>query len=216
MSVYRYFVVVPTFRRDQPAVAATLEQVASSFTYPTEFQVVDGSRGKVPALRDALDAHLRRPDPCDIYVTLDDDLELPENWQHFISRAFAVLPRLGAAGIDLTDTEEGRRYVMEHLLGPVQQTEDVIYRRVPRHNIAGCLIAMRLKVAAAAGNAPDLGVKYDFSEDGWRCGRVRRLGWQLAYVVTPTKCRIVHYHDAEYDASKARDSEIVKRHLGWR
>jgi hypothetical protein len=209
----RYCVVMPTFRGQYPEVAATIGQVTRSFTYPTEFFVLDGSDGKVPALHQGLQQH-GHPDRYDLYVTLDDDLELPENWQHFLARAFAVMPRLGAAGIDLTDTEEGRAYVMEPLLGPVEQLEDVVFRRVPHHNIAGCLVAMRMDLARAVGNAPDQGVKYDLSEDGWRCAQVRALGWEMVYVVTPTKCRLIHYPDYEgYGARKARDIEIMKRRL---
>jgi hypothetical protein len=37
----------------------------------------------------------------------------------------------------------------------------------------------------------------------------------MAYVVTPAKCRLIHYPDYEgYRARKAQDIEVVKRRIG--
>jgi hypothetical protein len=190
-------VVIPTFRGDDPEVVATIEQVKRSLTEPTDFLLLDGTPGKAVALQRALETY-GDPEKYDLWVTVDDDIELPENWQHFIDRAFAVIPGLGAAGIDLTDTPEGCDLIIESLLGPVEQLEDVMFRSVTVHNLVGICIAMPMVVAFEVGNyvAPArYGLLLPAGEDGWRSNAVKARGLKLVYVVTPGKVRLRQYQD---------------------
>ena len=100
----RFLVVIPTHRLH--LAAETIEQVRQSLTYPTDFHVLDGRPSKVHAINKALH-ELLDPAVHDIYVTVDDDLILPANWQHFIACAFDRIKNLGICGIDMEGDECG-------------------------------------------------------------------------------------------------------------
>jgi hypothetical protein len=210
----KFLILIPTVR-DRAWVAKNLENVYASLTYPTDVLVKDGTRGKSATLNHVLEKVL---DPAEYshYVTLDDDILLPYNWQHDVLRAFAVRPRLGAVGLDYSNTEEGRAYMLE--LNPEEVYEDVTIRPLHRQNIAGAIIVMPTQVAKSVGPYPLNGVTtYEFDEDGFRCMRVKQLGFITGYVV-PTNGypTMLHAPDTkEYLDKKAADIEYIQKKRKW-
>lgn len=216
--VDRFLVVVPTHR--VRLAAATIDKIRQSFTYPTEFHLLNGTAGKVMALNKALTTVL---DPArhDIYVTIDDDILPPYNWQHDFACAFDRVPNLGVCGIDMIGSEMGEGIMANAINAPRQQIADVLFRNTTKfQNVAGACMAMRPHVAKSIGPYPfaDDGRHHYTDEDGWRCHRAGQLGYQFGYVTNPNGVlELFDYDDApEYIEKKAQDMANWRANPSWR
>ena len=209
----RFLIVVPTIRRSLPGFDEAQNRLRTSFTQPTELHVLDGAAGKAQTLNAAY-VVLLKPSAADIYVTLDDDLIPPPGWQDVLSRAFDANPKWGALGLWLG---EPHRAYMGLASGALPQVVAGVECFAAENHLVGCLIAFRREVALAVGKIPDSREKYQYWEDGWRGGRVRELGFGMAYVYAP-ECvpELVAYEDSpEYLAAKAADIASAKRGSLW-
>jgi len=206
----RFLVVVPTHRL---AVAqATIDELQMSFTYPTEFHVLDGTPSKCHALNKAL-AELLDLARHDIYVTIDDDILPGANWQHFIACAFDRIPKLGACEVDYSGTDEGRALMANAIDSPVQQVRDIHFRDATGFmNLAGGCFAIRPALAKQIGPYPfaDDGRQYHADEDGWRSHQVTRRGWKVGYVTNPNEpVRMIEHTDsADHSRRKSTDIDL--------
>ena len=209
----RFLIVVPSIRRSLPGFGEAQERLRSSLTRPTELHVLDGFAGKAQTLNLAYDTLLQASD-AEVYVTLDDDLVPAPGWQDELARAFDANPRWGALGMWLG--EPHRAYM--GLAPDVLPAEVAGVRCFPAEShLVGCLVAFRREVALQAGRIPGSRERYQYWEDGWRGGRVRALGYELAYIYAPDRLpEIVFYEDSpEYLASKSRDIASAKNRGFW-
>jgi len=209
----RFLVVVPTFRR---AVAqATIDLLEKSLTYPTEFHVLDGSKGKCHAINAALVDRLRLG-THDIYCTVDDDLIMSSNWQHFIACAFDRVPMLGVCGIDYQGSEVGESLMSAAINVRIKQVADIEFRDCTGvQNVAGGCLAMPAAVAKKVGPFPlaNDGRIYHLEEDSWRCHRAITLGYRIGYVSNPNGVvESVNYQNEQgYDDKKRADIALFYR-----
>lgn len=213
----RFLVVVPTHRPDQSQ--HTVDSLKASCTYPTEFHQLDGRPSKVHAINKALQ-DLLSVERHDIYVTIDDDILLPENWQHSIACAFDRVPRLGACGIDYAGTEDGEVLMAAALAVQRKQVKDILFRDTTRiQNVAGGNMAIRSNIAKAIGPYPlaSDGRQYHVDEDGWRCHRVERLGYRYGYVTNPNGVvqMLTYRNTEEYVAKRQLDLEDWQQNPTW-
>ncbi len=214
----RFLVVVPTHRPELSQ--GTIDILRESLTYPTEFHQLDGRPSKVHAINKAL-RELLDPAKHDLYVTVDDDLIFPANWQHFIACAFDRIPKLGACGVDYSGTEKGRELMANAMNAAVKQVRDIKFRDCTGFmNLAGGCFAMRSHLAAQIGPYPyaDDGRQYHGDEDGWRSHQVTKRGWRVGYVTNNNESvRMIDYQDApEYLERKQRDIETWKLNPVWK
>jgi len=209
----RFLVVVPTFRRE--AAQSTIDLLEKSLTYPTEFHVLDGIKGKCHALNYALTEILDAK--ChDIYCTVDDDLIMSPNWQHFISCAFDRLPSLGVCGIDYRGSEVGESLMSAAINVRIKQVADIEFRDCTGvQNVAGGCMAMPAGVAKKVGPFPlaNDGRIYHLEEDAWRCHRAITLGYRIGYVSNPNGVvEFVGYADEQgYSDKKRADIALFYR-----
>lgn len=213
----RFLVVVPTHRPEQSQ--ETIDALKNSCTYPTEFHQLDGRPSKVHAINKALQ-DLLSVDRHDIYVTIDDDILLPENWQHYIACAFDRVRRLGVCGIDYIGTPDGEELMAAGCFVPRRPVKDIWFRDTTRiQNVAGGNLAMLSHVAKAVGPYPikDDGRQYHGDEDGWRCHRVQLLGYRYGYVTNPNGVvkMLRHQDTAEYLEKKQQDVDLWKANPFW-
>lgn len=209
--------MVPTHRPEQSQ--PTIDALRASCTYPTEFHQLDGRPSKVHAINAAMQ-NLLFVDRHDIYVTIDDDILLPENWQHSIACAFDRIPRLGACGIDYAGTPEGMILMAAGATVQRQQIKDILFRDTTKiQNVAGGNLAMLSQVAKAVGPYPikDDNRQYHADEDGWRCYRVQQLGFCHGYVTNPNGVvqMLSHQDSPEYVVKKQSDIEIWQQNPRW-
>ena len=202
----RYLVVVPTHRLG--VARSTIDLLEKSLTYPTEFHVLDGSKGKCHAINSALVDRLRLG-THDIYCTVDDDLVMPPNWQHFIACAFDRVPQLGVCGIDYRGSVVGELLMSAAINAPIRRVADIEFRDCTGvQNVAGGCLAMPAAVAKKVGPFPlaDDGRTYHLEEDSWRCHRAITLGYRIGYVSNPNGVveLLNHPNDQGY-ADKKRD-----------
>lgn len=205
----KFLVVVPTIRQALPGFQDTMAQLQASFTHPTEFHILDGSKSKPDALNTAFD-ELLIPSDCDVYVTVDDDYIAGKNWQDEVAKAMEVLPEVGAFGVWLGDTPEMREVMGAYLIGPEIKKDGLTYRELAKtHHIAGALIAFRREIAIGVGKQPESEFAYQIWEDAYRGRRVRLLGKELAYIVLPgDPPRLIEYPDTkEYLERKQREMD---------
>jgi len=209
----RFLVVVPTFRRE--AAQATIDTLEGSLTYPTEFHVLDGIKGKCHALNYALTEILDAK--ChDIYCTVDDDLIMSPNWQHFIACALARVPQLGVCGIDYRGSEAGESLMSAAINVRIKQVADIEFRDCTGvQNVAGGCMAMPAGVAKKVGPFPlaNDGRIYHLEEDSWRCHRAITLGYRIGYVSNPNRViEFVGYADEQgYSDKKRADIKLYYR-----
>lgn len=213
----RFLVVVPTHRPEQ--AQETIEALKNSCTYPTEFHQLDGRPSKVHAINKALQ-DLLCVNRHNIYVTIDDDILLPENWQHYIACAFDRVRRLGACGIDYIGTPDGEELMAAGCFVPRRPVKDIWFRDTTQiQNVAGGNLAMLSHIAKAVGPYPIAsdGRQYHADEDGWRCHRVERLGYRYGYVTNPNGVvRMLRHRDTpEYIAKKEIDIDLWKQNPAW-
>jgi len=202
----RFLVVVPTFRK--ALAQATIDTLERSFTYPTEFHVLNGIKGKCHALNksltEILDARCH-----DIYCTVDDDLIMSPNWQHFTACALARVPQLGVCGIDYRGSEVGESLMSAAIDVQIKQVADIEFRDCTGvQNVAGGCMAMPTSVAKSVGLFPfaDDGRIYHLEEDSWRCHRAISLGYRIGYVSNPNGViECVSYADEHGYSNKKRD-----------
>jgi hypothetical protein len=205
----KFLVVVPTIRQSLPGFEDTMAQLKASFTHPTEFHILDGSKSKPDALNRAYD-ELLTPSDCDVYVTVDDDYIAGKNWQDEIAKAMDVLPEVGAFGIWLGDKLEMLEVMGAYLIGPELKKNGLRYRELAKtHHIAGALIAFRREIAIGVGKQPESDFGYQIWEDAYRGRRVRLLGKELAYIVLPEgpPHLIVYADTKEYLEKKQREMD---------
>jgi len=213
----RFLVVVPTHR---PHLAQeTIDRLRESLTYPTEFHQVCGHPSKVHAINLALQT-LLDPARHDLFCTVDDDVIMPENWQHSVACAFDRVKDLGACGIDLEGTPEGELYMAAAMQAPVQQVRDIAFRDTTNiQNVCGACITMPASLAKQIGPYPftEDGRQYHADEDGWRCWRVIVMKKRHGYVVSPNGCaRLVVYEDSpEYLNRKQADIANWQENPNW-
>ena len=213
----RFLVVVPTHRPELSQ--ATIDQLKDSLTYPTEFHQLDGKPSKCHAINRAL-TELLDTSRHDIYVTVDDDLIFPENWQHSIACAFDRIPKLGACGIDYAGTPEGESLISLAMQAPQQQIRDIVFRDITGvQNLAGGLFAMRSQLAKEIGPYPyaDDGRQYHADEDGWRSHQVTRRGYRVGYVMNPNgTVQFIGYNDCRrYQEKKKEDIQNWRSNPSW-
>jgi hypothetical protein len=187
----------------------TIERLRESLTYPTEFHILDGTPSKCHAINRAM-TELLDTSRHDVYVTVDDDLVFPENWQHSIACAFNRIPQLGACGIDYAGSEEGEALIAASMTAPVRPVRDILFRDITGiQNLAGGLFAIRSALAKQIGPYPytNDGRQYHLDEDGWRSHQVTKRGHRVGYVTSPNGVvEFLHYSDnREYVEKKQRD-----------
>lgn len=156
----------------------------------------------------------------DIYCTVDDDLVLPENWQHFIACAFDRIPNLGICGVDLEGTIDGESVMAAAMQAPKRQIRDIVFRDTRGfQNVAGAVMAMPTAIAKRVGPYPfaDDGRQYHADEDGWRCHRVATMGYRYGYVTNPNGNvqLLQHVDDREYVETKNRDIGNWRENPTW-
>lgn len=213
----RFLVVVPTHRPQQSQ--STIDALRESCTYPTEFHQLDGTPSKSHAINKAL-TELLSTERHDIYVTIDDDILLPENWQHFIACAFDRVPRLGACGIDYAGTADGEALMRAAMRVTRRQVKDIMFRDTTTvQNVAGGNMAMPANIAKAVGPYPirEDGRQHHVDEDGWRCHRVKQLGYRYGYVTNPNGVVTLLQHEdtPEYIAKKQSDYKLWLQNPRW-
>jgi len=215
--VTRFLVVVPSHR---PHLSqGTIDRLRDSLTYPTEFHQLDGRPSKVHAINRAL-AELLDTSRHDIYVTVDDDLIFPENWQHSIACAFDRIPKLGACGIDYAGTADGETLIDVAMKAPQRQVRDIVFRDITGvQNLAGGLFAIQSALAKQIGQYPysEDGRQYHLDEDGWRSHQVTRRGHHVGYVTSPNGVvEFLKYDDSpEYVAKRAADIAVWRTNPVW-
>lgn len=181
----RFLVVVITHRYHLSK--GTIELLEKSLTYPSDFHILDGTPSKVHALNNALDT-LLGDEKHTIYTTVDDDVILPPNWQHYIACALDRVPKLGICGIDMAGTKEGDFYMANAMSAARRKIKDVVFRDTTGiQNVAGASMSMRPALAKESGKYPlaDDGRQYYCDEDGWRCHQVAKRGYRYGYVTNP-------------------------------
>jgi hypothetical protein len=207
-----FLLVVPTIRQTRPGFPEAMERLRASLTLPSDLRILDGAAGKAQTLNAAYDT-LLTPSEATIYVTLDDDVIPPPGWQERIVAAFEANPRRGALGLYLGEPHHAYMGLPADF---IPQGEEI----PTQNNLVGCLIAFRKEIAIGVGKIPDSPQKYQFWEDGWRCQRVRALGYDLAYLYDPDAIpELVTYADPEeYTAAKSADiaasQDVARRVLG--
>lgn len=157
----------------------------------------------------------------DIYVTIDDDILLPENWQHFIACAFDRVPNLGVCGIDYEGTPEGEELINVALMVPRRPVRDILFRDTTRvQNVAGGNMAMPSHLAKTIGPYPyaDDGRHYHADEDGWRSHQSAKRGYRHGYVTNPNgPVRMLLYNDStDYLQKKSEDISRWRSDPVWR
>lgn len=213
----RFLVVVPTHRRDKSQ--QTIDELKNSCTYPTEFHQLDGRPSKVHAINKALQ-DLLSVERHDIYVTIDDDILLPENWQHYIACAFDRVRKLGVCGIDYAGTPDGELLTSPAMSVRPQKVRDILFRDTTRvQNVAGGNMAMLSSLAKVIGPYPhaDDGRQYHADEDGWRCHQSVIRGYRHGYVTNPngTVKMLFYDNEPEYVAKKAEDIQNWQANPSW-
>jgi hypothetical protein len=213
----RFLVVVPTHRL---AVAqATIDELQLSFTYPTEFHILDGTKGKCHAINAALVDRLRLG-THDIYCTVDDDLIMSPNWQHFIACAFDRVPKLGVCGVDYRGSKVGEDLMSAAITAPIRRVADIEFRDCTGvQNVAGGCLAMPAAVAKKVGPFPlaNDGRIYHLEEDSWRCHRAITLGYRIGYVSNPNGVvqLLDHANTPQYIEKKAADIAAWQSNPVW-
>lgn len=213
----RFLVVVPTHRPELSQ--GTIDRLRESLTYPTEFHQLNGRPSKVHAINRAL-TELLDTAKHDIYVTVDDDLIFPENWQHSIACAFDRIPQLGACGIDYAGTPAGETLIDLAMSTPPRKIRDIMFRDITGvQNLAGGLFAIRSALAKQIGPYPYSGDgrQYHLDEDGWRSHQVTRRGRRVGYVTSPNGVvEFLKYDDApEYVEKRAADIAAWQDNPVW-
>lgn len=200
-----FLIVVPTIRQSLPGFEQTMARLRASLTLPTELHVLDGAAGKAQTLNLAWES-LLVPSTARLYVTLDDDIVPSYGWQDQLLAGFQAEPDWGALGLWLG--EPHRAYM--GLSPDSQPVRRAALSYIPtENNLVGCLIAFRREVALSIGKIPDSPQKYQFWEDGWRCQRVRALGFSMAYLYDPANVpELVAYEDPPA-YQKAKESDIA-------
>lgn len=198
-----FLLVVPTIRQSLPRFPETMERLKASLTLPTELHLLDGSAGKAQTLNTAYD-QLLQSSTASIYVTADDDIVPPSGWQDRIAAAFNANPRWGALGLYLGESHHA--YMgLTHPFN-IKTHRDISY--IPtQNNLVGCFLAFRREVAINVGQIPNSPQKYQYWEDGWRCQKVRALGYELAYFYDSQNLpELIYYNDPiEYLTTKEAD-----------
>jgi hypothetical protein len=210
----RVLVIIPTVRQARPEFQEFMRNFSAALIHPDiDALIVDGSAGVAQTYNAHLD--LLKTGRWDFLVKIDDDLLPPPGWWPAVQAAFEKIPHLGALGLDLAETEEGRRYVAE--VNPVESINGIALRPV-KSNVAGAFIAMRAGLALWIGPIPVVtGTRYQFYEDGWRCGQVKKRELRLGYLVTDPPARLLQYDDpAEYTAAKVSDVVLSRTSNIWR
>ena len=157
----------------------------------------------------------------DIYVTIDDDILMPENWQHFIACAFDRVPNLGVCGIDYEGTLEGETLINVALIVPIRPVRDILFRDTTRvQNVAGGNMATPSHLAKTIGPSPyaDDGRQYHADEDGWRSHQSAKRGYRHGYVTNPNgPVRMLSYNDSsDYLQKKSEDISRWRSDPVWR
>jgi hypothetical protein len=188
-----------------------MERVRASLTQPTELPILDGADDKAAALNRAL-VTLLPTSEASVYVTLDDDIIPPSGWQDRLVAAFDADPKYGALGLWLG---EPHRAYMGLSSRHAPRTRGKIVAIPTDENLVGCRIAVRREVALRVGPLPEGAEKYPYWEDGWRCRRVRSLGYTLAYLYDAESVpELVTYPDPpEYLEQKAADIAAARPHV---
>jgi len=209
------FCVVMTTIRPRELIAARLTAIWATASFPTDLYVMDGRAGIAVNLNYALQRFLDT-ERHQFYITVDDDLLLPDSWQQDVYAAHTE-HGIGVVGLDMSETDAGWEYVRKGMPENTPREFEGKVRPLPAGNVAGCFISMRAAVAKAIGPYPHDGkTRYEFDEDGWRCKRARQLGYSIGYV----RCergvpRLVEYHgEEEYIARKAVDTEYIRNVRG--
>ncbi|MBX3096625.1 MAG: hypothetical protein KF812_07165 [Fimbriimonadaceae bacterium] len=201
-----FLVVVPTIRLHLEGFAETISHIEGSFTRPTEFHVLDGTGGKVPALNRAYH-DLLLPSDCQFYATIDDDSLPTSGWQDAAVAAFADDPTLGIISPWLGNDDWSLDVMGRDSVGPWETLGNQRIRRLkPWRHIPGGLLTFRRECVLAVGPQPETGLAYEIYEDAWR-GRVAlREGWHSAYTENGSPLRFFNYvDDPEYLAQKEKD-----------
>lgn len=214
----RFLVVIPTHRAE--LAKDTIIAVEKSFTYPTQFEVLDGTPSKVHALNKALSEFLD-PKKHDLYCTIDDDLILSYRWQDQVIKAFNYIRHLGVCGIDYTGTKEGESFMHAEILPPPRRFKDITFTETTNViNVGGPLLVMRATLAKRIGPYPFVndGRRYHVDEDGWRCREAVRRKYRTGYVTNPNGIlQFVSYQDTdEYLARKAADIKQWVENPKWK
>lgn len=210
----RFLIVIPTIRQGLAGFEETMRRIRESLTQPTDLRVLDGREGKAQTLNRALEELLPASE-AEVYVTMDDDYIPPHGWQDLLVKGFGSDPRWGALGLWIGDDERSRYYMLAHYCGPLRERGGLSYRNVP-HNIVGCMIAFRREVALAVGATPSSDEKYQVWEDGYRCARVKKLGYRMAYLMGPPPTLVDYRDTADYQATKERDIQhAIPRITGY-
>lgn len=210
----RFAIIIPQgrYKDNHEQIAKFMHDLQLSITHPHALFSCDGKEllyGKSAVLNYAL-THIN-PNDFDIWVTIDDDIRLPRGWMGQLITAFETFPDYVAFGVDWSHTDEGAKYMIE--VNNDIKVDSVTIKPLNYQNIAGAFLAVRSKVAQKVGiNKGHLNLRYDFSEDGWRCAQYRRYG-KLGYLVLQgEKPELLHYNDTQ--AYLAEKDECIKKLRG--
>lgn len=217
MEKRRFIVIIPTIRT--PAqTEPILNRLRLSLTHETDVVVLNGAEGKAATMNYALD-HYRDSARQDYWVTMDDDILVPDGWQDDVIMAHEVA-RFGIVGLDLADSAAGRTYMME-VNEPITfidpQLGSIQVRPVHTQNVGGIFMSMSPALAGVIGKYPwDGKTVYELDEDHYRCLIARRIGQQCGYVVCGkgAPAMVVHADTPEYQARKAADIKYIRNVRG--
>lgn len=188
-----------------------MDRLRASFTLPTDFWILDGSAGKVPALNDAFETILK-PCPASFYVTVDDDYVIAPGWQDALAAGFERLGKAGILSPYYGDQPEMQDLMGPESYGPWESSGEVRYRWLrPHRHIPGGLLCFRKEVAVEIGPQPVTGIRYELYEDAWRGRRAQKLGWSAAYIDTVRPELITYPDPVEYLAEKAQNIQESRR-----
>ncbi len=177
-----FLVVIPSIRQQRSGFTEVQKRVQATFSFETEYHLLDGSNGKASALNWSYD-NLLSNSHHDYYVTMDDDYVPGKNWQEKLDLAFTDLPRLGAASCWVGEDLELQKLIGAHRISAPKIVKDTEWRKVLKgHHIAGALIAYKTSVARQCGKQPITQEKYQVWEDAWRGRRVQSLGYDLGFI----------------------------------
>lgn len=196
-----FCIIIPTIR---PDIFKFRNALFASLTRPSDVFFLEGSDGVIQTYEWGL-RHVLDMDRHSWFIKLDDDIKLTLGWQESLLAAFDAIPNLGAAGVDLSTTPEGKAYMGPHPEFQSAPSSPSVRFSVPVGNLAGGLIMTRAWLALDVGSPPVLGgTTYQVYEDSWRCKKIRDRALEIAYIEHPG-CEMLQYADDPVYLQKKKD-----------
>ena len=203
----KFIIILPTVRFGLDGFGEHITKLKETFSYETDFCLMDGSAGKNATINKSL-AYIN--ESYDFAIRMDDDILPPTGWQDDVINTYDLIPKCGIMGLDLSHTDEGRAYMMENLLGKWQNLANGYeYREAANINVVGCMHILKPKLMLQLGEFHTVH-KYDFRDDGHYCKKSRQLGYKNYYIKTKMgNPEIVHFADT-YEYLKMKQDSCNK------